>query len=182
VSDPKPDSRRDPGRDPDSDIDRYPDASAPSEGPAGISGIREPISERGLPHGHDRGDSNGYQDRGEPPGGSREWISREDFFAEGPLYQDTDFESIEEYLIHREDEWRRRNGLKSLKAEPPRPSTLDQKGGRQVGLRLPGEDYERLAELSERNGVAPATMARILVVRALRADDALAEAGERLDG
>lgn len=37
------------------------------------------------------------------------------------------------------------------------------------GLRLPMADFDRLAEFGRAYGVAPATMARILVVRALRA-------------
>lgn len=183
----------------DSDIRRYPEGSPLPADPGAISGTGKRISAEEL-HGElavsdsgerisaegpvqrqDGGDSDGYQDRATDGRGDG-WVSQEEFYAEQPLYQETDFESIDEYLIHLEDQWRKRNGLKPLKAEGARPPTLDQKGGRQVGLRLPGEEYERLAELSERNGVAPATMARILVVRALRADDALAEVNELIDG
>lgn len=57
------------------------------------------------------------------------------------------------------------------KRKPPGPvPTVDREGTKQVGLRLPGADYARLAEFGKEFGVAPATMARILVVRAMRPD------------
>jgi hypothetical protein len=41
-------------------------------------------------------------------------------------------------------------------------------GSRQVGLRLPEADFRQLRELGETYGLAPATLARMIVVRAVR--------------
>ncbi len=86
-----------------------------------------------------------------------------------PLFQDSGFESLDDYLEHLEDLWRRQNGLPPLMPaglKPVRPR--DGFGSRQVGLRLPEADFRRLGDLSDEYGVAPATMARMIVVGALR--------------
>ena len=44
----------------------------------------------------------------------------------------------------------------------------DGRGSRQVGLRLPEAEFRRLRDLADEYGVAPATMARMLVVGAVR--------------
>jgi hypothetical protein len=87
-----------------------------------------------------------------------------------PLFQDSGFESIEDYLDHLDHLWRRQNGLPPVTPPGLKPVHLrDGHGSRQVGLRLPETDYRRLLELGDEYGVAPATMARMIVVGVLRA-------------
>lgn len=90
-----------------------------------------------------------------------------------PFPLPSDFETMDQYWEALEKVNRRNNGLAPSAPRLPndlnRVHAADELGGRQVGLRLPALDYERLQELSARYGVPPATMARMLVVRALRA-------------
>lgn len=146
----------------DRDIERYRPDEAPPEARDAISDIG--YRAEGSAGGSTEGDIGGYRD-----GHPATRVSQEEFQRDMPLFQDSGFESIEEYLEYLEDEWRKVNGLEPLpSAELTRQPTPDEKGAKQVGLRLPGRDYELLLELCDRYGVPPATMARILVVRAVR--------------
>jgi hypothetical protein len=53
--------------------------------------------------------------------------------------------------------------------ESPRPRSDPRPDVRQVGLKLAREDYDQLAEAAEAYGVAPTTLARMLVRRGVRA-------------
>jgi hypothetical protein len=86
------------------------------------------------------------------------------------LFQNSGFESLDDYLDHIEATQRERQGL-----TPRLPSGLRQVGpydgngaSRQVGLRLPESDFRQLRELGDTYGLAPATLARMIVVRAVR--------------
>jgi hypothetical protein len=88
---------------------------------------------------------------------------------DGPLFKDSGFDSIDDYLDHKEELWRKEHGI-----PPPLPAGLrsvgphDGHGSRQVGLRLPELDFRRLSEIGDEYGLAPATLARLIVVRAVR--------------
>jgi hypothetical protein len=106
---------------------------------------------------------------------------------ESPFWTHLGFASMDAYLDHVDAESRRNNGLPPRR-EPPSPalgelaSTRARSGPRsishrdasgetrQVGLRLAPADYERLLELARSYAMAPATMARMLVVRSVRAE------------
>jgi hypothetical protein len=79
---------------------------------------------------------------------------------------------MDEYLEALDESNRRNNGLPPKRPALPeglrRTHTSDRSGTRQVGLRLPGEDFESLVEMGQRYGLAPASLARMLVVRAVR--------------
>jgi hypothetical protein len=103
---------------------------------------------------------------------SSRWHSRVERVWRGldPFPGPDQFDSTEDYLEFADAIAQLHSGL------PPRlPKGLQEvrpsrrAGGVQVGLRLPMADFDRLAEFGRAYGVAPATMARILVVRALRA-------------
>lgn len=80
-----------------------------------------------------------------------------------------EFDSEDAYWAYIEEVSRRNNALpRSPASDPPRVRPRDRRGSVQVGLRLPLTDFERLEELGAAYGVAPATMARMLVVRAVR--------------
>jgi hypothetical protein len=86
-----------------------------------------------------------------------------------PLFAETAFESIDDYIDYIEELERERKGLPPLfpdrlRQVPP----CDGLGSRQVGLRLPEADFRRLRELGDTYGVTPATLARMIVVRAVR--------------
>jgi hypothetical protein len=53
--------------------------------------------------------------------------------------------------------------------ESPRPRSDPRPDVRQVGLKLAREDYDQLVEAAEAYGVAPTTLARMLVRRGVRA-------------
>jgi hypothetical protein len=95
-----------------------------------------------------------------------------------------EFESFDDFLIHLEAVSRWNNRL-----PPPRPMPKDEELGdiapvvrlrqperrfkpakpRHVGLRLTEEDFSLLREMALAHSVRPGTMARMLVVRAVRA-------------
>jgi hypothetical protein len=86
-----------------------------------------------------------------------------------PLFKDSGFESIDDYLDYIEERERERAGLPPLFPDHLKPvGPHDGHGSRQVGLRLPEIDFRRLCELGDEYGVAPATLARMIVVRAVR--------------
>ena len=122
---------------------------------------------RGYPDAEERpspADIEGYP--GEQVGASDAPGTPADEF---PLFRDSGFESLDDYLDFIEDVQRDRRGL------PPRlPKGLrqvqphDGHGSRQVGLRLPETEFRQLQELGDTYGLAPATLARMIVVRAVR--------------
>jgi hypothetical protein len=123
-----------------SDIHRYPDGGDPSAADSAISDIGYPISGDVDGGGPEARDIEGYRPRA---------TAQAEFMAEMPLFRDSGFESIEQYLAHLEDLWRQENGLAPLSQEElQRPPTLDEKGAKQVGLRMPGGDFELLVELA----------------------------------
>jgi hypothetical protein len=87
-----------------------------------------------------------------------------------PLFADSGFESIDDYLDWIEDRERKRAGLPPLYPDHVKPVGPNDGHGRsrQVGLRLPESDFRRLRELGDQYGVAPGTLARMIVVRAVR--------------
>jgi hypothetical protein len=84
-----------------------------------------------------------------------------------------DFETLDEYFDKVEEITRRNSGLgPKRKKRPPglgRVPTSDSGGMRQVGLRLPSGEFDDLKKLSRDYGLRPASLARMLVVRGLRA-------------
>jgi hypothetical protein len=157
------------------DISRYPTREA-SPGDTDIRGCRpddghEPPGDpdiRGYPDAEERPsplDIKGYPS--EKVGASDAAGTPADEF---PLFDESGFESLDDYLDHIEDVQRDRQGL------PPRlPVDLrqvqphDARGrSRQVGLRLPETEFRQLRELGDTYGLAPATLARMIVVRAVR--------------
>jgi hypothetical protein len=131
------------------DIDRYQVISGDQNGADDPSGLS---------------DSAGAHDGGEAPDPDR--------FRYGvdPFPKLDQFESIAAYIEFAEAVRQRIGGLpvKRAPSRSTRARTADEHGSTQVGLRLPAGDYERLVELGRENGVAPATMARVLVVRGIR--------------
>jgi len=83
-----------------------------------------------------------------------------------------DFETEEEFWFALDDLNRWNNGLGPPPKPPPeglRPIHAgDRRGSRQVGLRLPDGDYQRLVAMADDHALAPSVLARMLVVRALR--------------
>jgi len=87
-----------------------------------------------------------------------------------PLRRREEFESSDAFFDYIEEVNRYNNGL------PPRkraraPAASSAKGEyRQVGVKLDPDDYERLAAAAKEHGVSATTLARILVVAAVRGD------------
>lgn len=81
------------------------------------------------------------------------------------------FRSFEEFLEAREDEWRRERGYPPLEPVAGAKARARERGVQQVNLKLAPTDFESLADLAHQHGVAPTTMARIIVIRELRLGD-----------
>ena len=140
----------------------------------------------------DRNDRGGDQTQNRPfrpkPGHEYAWNYPDPLTGEPlqiyPSKSPSDFDSMDDFWVFMDAVTRRNNGL-----PPPRPlGGIDNAGGSvptsrppkrasrfkptkswHLGLRLTETDHGMLCELARAHGVRPGTMARMLVVRAVRA-------------
>ncbi len=101
---------------------------------------------------------------------SPEAIEKARSFRQGidPWPEAEEFSSVEAYVHFAEAISRLNHNLPLETLGSTGSRTTDRVGLRQVGPRLPSEDYDRLRKVATHYGVAPATMARIFVVRMVR--------------
>jgi hypothetical protein len=143
---------------------RYPPEGDPPGDPLDIPGYPGGDDIPGYPGGDEQGPSDADIDR-------YRGMTPLEAIQDQPLFKDSGFDSIEEYLDHLDDLSRARLGLPALyPRQLPPVSPQDGRGSRQVGLRLPEADHRQLRELADEHGLAPATLARMIVVRAVRAN------------
>jgi hypothetical protein len=77
---------------------------------------------------------------------------------------------MDDYIDFIDEISRRNNGpLNRPPGAPRKMAPADGGGSVQVGLRIPTAEFDQLSELSRIYGVRPATMARMLVLSAVRA-------------